>query len=944
MLRNTPIRRKVMIVLLLISGAVLLLTCMAFILYEFRSFRINMQRTSTTLAQVIANNATASLAFANEDDAAEILSALHAEPNVLAAALYDDKGMLFAIYPTTLQASDFPNVAPTDGYRFVDSFLIGVEPVKQRNNKRLGTLYLRLDQRAIYGQLQTYTLIALTMTAVVFLFAYLLSRTLQRQISAPILNLANTASRVAANHDYSIRAQKYGKDEVGSLTDAFNQMLAQIQEQDRAVRDSEARVRAVLDAALSAVILIDQNGKIIEWNPRAEQIFGWSRGEALGRDMADAIIPSEFREHHRQGMRRHREQGKGPVLNRLVELTALRRNGSEFPVELSISPLSSGTDTTFCGFVTDITERRQAAIKVQEQLARLDLLHRITRAIGERQDLKSIFQVVIRTLEHNLPIDFGCICLYSPAEQVLTVTSIGVNSRPLALELAMSEQARIPIDQNGLSRCVRGELVYEPDITDSIFPFPSRLAKGGLGTLVVAPLLAESKVFGVLVAARRIADGFSSGECEFLRQLSEHVALAAHQAQLYTDLQQAYDDLRHSQQLTLQQERLRALGQMASGVAHDINNAISPVTLYTESLLEREPNLSDRARLYLTTIRRAIDDVAHTVNRMREFYRPRESQLSFAPIDLNQIVLQISELTRAKWRDVPQQHGVVIDLHTELAAVLPEIAGAEHEIRDALTNLIFNAVDAMPDGGKLTIRTYVLPAGNPPGSAVQRVALEVTDTGIGMDEPTRRQCLEPFFTTKGERGTGMGLAMVYGMAQRHKAELQIDSAPGNGTTMRCLFTAAQVTTTARPLPVKPLHSLHILLVDDDPLIIEAMQEILRRDGHHVIAVDGGQAGIDAFADAQAQAQRAESNRGSGGFDVVITDLGMPHVDGRRVAAAIKALCATVPIIMLTGWGQRLLDDGTAPAHVDRVLSKPPKLEELRRAFTELITHAEMSPP
>jgi PAS domain S-box-containing protein len=717
-------------------------------------------------------------------------------------------------------------------------------------------------------------------------------------------------------------------------------MLIQIQEQDRTVRDSEARVRAVLDAALSAVVLIDHEGRIIEWNPRAEQIFGWSRAEALGLDLASSIIPPEQRDMHRQGMHRYRQHGAGPVLNRLVELTALRRDGSEFPVELSISPLHSGGNTTFCGFITDITERKQADSKLQEQLARLDLLHRITRAIGERLDLKSIFQVVIRTLEHNLPVDFGCICLYSPSEQMLTVTSVGVNSRSLALELAMTEQARVPVDQNGLLRCVQGELIYEPDIRNGKFPFPLRLAKSGLSALVMAPLLAESKVFGVLVAARRAPNSFSSGDCEFLRQLSEHVALAAHQTQLYTDLQQAYDELRHSQQLTLQQERLRALGQMASGVAHDINNAISPVTLYTESLLEREPNLSERARMYLTTIQRAVEDVAQTVSRMREFYRPRESQLSLTPINLNQIVMQVSELTRAKWRDVPQQHGVVIELHAELAPVLPEVMGAENEIRDALTNLIFNAVDAMPEGGTLTIRTYVLRASDLAGVS-QRVALEVSDTGIGMDEPTRRQCLEPFFTTKGERGTGMGLAMVYGMTQRHKAEFQIDSSPGSGTIMRCIFSAGSIAVDAvdRRRVAPPAAPLSILLVDDDPLIIEAMQEILGRDGHRITAVDGGQAGIDAFTRALAQ-----RNSGGAGIDVVITDLGMPHIDGRRVAAAIKALSPTVPVIMLTGWGQRLLDDGAVPPFVDRVLSKPPKLDELRRTLTELTTHSHAASP
>jgi transcriptional regulator with GAF, ATPase, and Fis domain len=298
-------------------------------------------------------------------------------------------------------------------------------------------------------------------------------------------------------------------------------------------------------------------------------------------------------------------------------------------------------DPAVRGIVTnyrDVTDRKLAEQKLQAQFERLDLLNHITRAIGERQDPQSIFQVVIRSLEDNLPIDFGCVCLYEPIDETLTVTKVGVQSEALAMELAMSEQARVPIDQNGLPQCVRGQLVYEPDISQVQFPFPQRLTRGGLHALVAAPLLVESQVFGVLVAARRQSHSFSSGECEFLRQLSEHVALAAHQAQLHSALQQAYDDLRQTQQAVLQQERLRALGQMASGVAHDINNALSSVTLYTEALLEQELTLSPTARERLETIQRSIDDVAQTVSRMREFYRQREPQLTLAEVDLTQVL------------------------------------------------------------------------------------------------------------------------------------------------------------------------------------------------------------------------------------------------------------------------------------------------------------------
>jgi signal transduction histidine kinase len=150
----------------------------------------------------------------------------------------------------------------------------------------------------------------------------------------------------------------------------------------------------------------------------------------------------------------------------------------------------------------------------------------------------------------------------------------------------------------------------------------------------------------------------------------------------------------------MQQERLRALGQMASGIAHDINNAISSVALYTESLLEREPNLSPRAREYLETIQHSIDDVSQTLSRMREFYRQREPQLSLAAVDLSRVVQQVTDLSRARWSNMPQQRGVVIRLVTELAPDLPAVMGVESEMREALVNLVFNAVDAMPEGAR----------------------------------------------------------------------------------------------------------------------------------------------------------------------------------------------------------------------------------------------------
>jgi signal transduction histidine kinase len=528
--------------------------------------------------------------------------------------------------------------------------------------------------------------------------------------------------------------------------------------------------------------------------------------------------------------------------------------------------------------------------------------------------LQSIFNVVIRNLEDSLPIDFGCICLLEPGGKKLVVAGVGARGENLSQDLGLRRQTSLAVDAGGLARCLEGHLVYEPDTRGLPLLLPRRMVRAGLHSLVLSPLLIEGRGVGVLIAARREESAFSSGECEFLRQLSEHVALASHQTQLYSALHNAYDDLRQTQQVVAQQERLRAFGEMASGLAHDINNTLSPVMLYTGLLLEQETELKPASRQQLLTIQRAIQDISETVARMKEFYRQREPQTNFAPVALNLLVAQVVELTRLRWHDVPQERGIVVEVKTELADELPAIMGVEGEIRELLVNLIFNAVDAMPQGGSLTIRTR---------RDEKTVIVEVADTGTGMSEAVRERCLEPFYTTKGDAGTGLGLAMVYGAAQRHSAELEIESLPGRGTTMRLVFPAmpeAAEPASGPPEPVKPARQMRILVVDDDPLLLKSLREFLETDGHTVVTAGGGQEGIDLF-------------RHAGKFDLVITDLGMPYIDGRAVADAIKTASPDLPVIMLTGWGKRMESENDLPANIDCILSKPPKLYEMRAALS-----------
>ena len=691
----------------------------------------------------------------------------------------------------------------------------------------------------------------------------------------------------------------------------------------KAMEAVRVRLASIVESSDDAIISKQLDGTITSWNRAAETLFGFTAQEALGRPMA-ICIPEDRVDEEREILAKisadqHIEH---------YETVRQRKDGSRIEVSITISPIKDGHGTIIGAskIARDISERKHNEARLRAQLQRLDLLSSIARAIGERQDLPSIFQVVIHRLEEHLPLDFGMICLNEPPAGALIVSRLGAKSFALAEQLGLSEGAVVPIDQNGLSRCMSGVLVYEADISDSAYPFPSLLASGGLRSFVAAPLMAAGEVFGALIVARRRAAGFSSGECEFMKQLSEQVALAAHQAKLYLTVKQAYDELNQTQQAVMQQERLRVLGQMASGVAHDINNAISPVLLYADMLLNREPGLSVNGRKYLEIIRRSTEDVGATIARLGEFYRHGEAKVLLAPVDLNELVQYVLALTRARWNDMAQERGIVVETESRLDSGLPVILGMATEIREALINLVFNALDAMPQGGRLTIATWLqepASSGGEPGVG-KRVCVEVVDTGIGMDADTSRRCLEPFFTTKGERGSGLGLAMVFGVMRRHQGEIGIVSRVGEGSSFRLSF---PVSANIRPaeqsrieLRIEPLS---ILLVDDDQVLLESLRLLLAADGHAVVAEPDSRKAVATF--------RARLGT-AGAFAVVISDLGMPHCDGRQVAVAIKDAAAETPVILLTGWGERMVGEGDIPPGVDLVLSKPPKIREIRAAL------------
>jgi signal transduction histidine kinase/ActR/RegA family two-component response regulator len=382
-------------------------------------------------------------------------------------------------------------------------------------------------------------------------------------------------------------------------------------------------------------------------------------------------------------------------------------------------------------------------------------------------------------------------------------------------------------------------------------------------------------------------------------------------------LEQAMEDLQHAQERLVQQERLRALGQMASGVTHDFNNALTPILGFTDFLLSRPQILDDREKTlaYLANVNTAAKDASQVVKRLREFYRPRDEAEVFPLVAVDAILRQAVSLTQPKWKDQAQARGVSIDVETQLLPT-PLIPGSESALREMLTNMIFNAVDAMPQGGKITLRSR----------HEGHVVIEVVDTGTGMTEEVRSRCLEPFFTTKGEEGTGLGLPMVYGIASRHDGTIEIESIPGKGTTFRVLLPVEPSAvlgeeTTMASRKRSGVGPLRVLVVDDEGRIRSLIGAYLAADGHEAVMAEDGADGLEKL--------RTSS------FDLVITDRSMPRMSGEQMAVAAKRRNPELPILLLTGFGEVMAQE-KKPAGVDLIVSKPVTADALRDAIGTLI--------
>ena len=395
-----------------------------------------------------------------------------------------------------------------------------------------------------------------------------------------------------------------------------------------------------------------------------------------------------------------------------------------------------------------------------------------------------------------------------------------------------------------------------------------------------------------------------------------HLQLRAQNETLELKVEERTRELRGSQQQVVAQERLRAFGEMAGGIVHDFNNALMSIVGFSEILLNDEDMLRDpkTARDFLRIMNTAGKDAAQVIGRLRDFYRPREETDVFSCVDLNEIIEQAGPLTQPKWKGQALADGRTITVKLDLANT-PPISGNPAELREAVTNLIFNSVDAMPAGGTITLRSS---AEN--GQAV----LEVSDTGSGMGEEARSRCLEPFFSTKGEKGTGLGLSMVFGIVKRHEGSLEIESTLGKGTTFRIRLPGITkaLDDEADDEAGKMKRSLRVLVVDDEPVSRLVLASYLTADGHRVVTAVDAEEAIGCFENAE--------------FDLMITDHAMPGMNGVMLAAAVREKRAGHPVILVTGFAAGGMGHDEDPACVNLVMRKPVPRRDLQRALVSVM--------
>lgn len=434
---------------------------------------------------------------------------------------------------------------------------------------------------------------------------------------------------------------------------------------------------------------------------------------------------------------------------------------------------------------------------------------------------------------------------------------------------------------------------------------------GASAAIVIARLMGEFGFYALITSLPIIAIVFFTYQT-YLKNI-EASAKQAEQAERHVEELSHYiaEQERIREQFS-QMEKLSALGELASGVAHDFNNTLAGILGRAQLILRTDD--AEKIKRGLNIIIKTAEDGAKTVKRIQDFARQRRDH-DFEPVSIDQILLDVSEVTRPRWKDRAEVSNIQIGLDLQIRSKA-KVMGDESELREVLVNMVFNAIDAMPQGGNLTLTAE---------DVGETVVISVGDTGTGMAPEVKARIFDPFFTTKGKAGMGLGLAVSFGIIRRHEGSVEVESEVGNGTNFKIILPMAQVA--EEPLSLQPetvtlpLEILNtsvsrsfgeyqpkILVVDDEEAVRELLRDLLESEGCRVYLAPGGREALSIFGAQQ--------------LDGVFTDVGMPGMSGWELAQAIRQRNKTVPIAVITGWGEAVGSDEQKEARVDWVVTKP----------------------
>ena len=621
-----------------------------------------------------------------------------------------------------------------------------------------------------------------------------------------------------------------------------------------ALRDSEARKAAILEAALDCIVTADATGRITEFNAAAERTFHYSRAQVLGKPLVDLLVPPSLREKHLAAFERFVATGAGNIIGRRVEVTAMRADGSEFPVELALAATRVSGAPSFTAYIRDLTERRLAREALAQAEARFLHLSEsgiigiiITDTDGTIHEANDEFLRIIGFSRADLisnAIDWTTITppewrlLDEAAIEELIATGV---AKPWEKEYFRKDGSRVPV--------LVGVVMHEPGHS-------------------IAFVIDQSK--------RQRAEAARA-----------HALEAAKQELVQRERAEAA--LRHTEEQLRQSQKLEAIGRLAGSIAHDFNNLLSVIHGYSVITLD-ELSAVDPLRADIEQIALAAQRATDLTRQLLAF--SRQQVLQPKVVDLNEIIAGMVKMLRR-----------IIGEHVRLdvlpAARATTVFVDPGQIEQVLLNLIVNARDAMPEGGVITIETAraTLEPADAEQFALQAgvyVVLRVRDTGTGMDHDTLERVFEPFFTTKPKgKGTGLGLSTAFGIVKQSGGAITVRSAPGQGATFEIYLprSRARATPSEQPPTTPPEHRGEetILLVEDDPAVRTLASTLLRRHGYHVLEAENGG---DALLICE---QHHEP------IHLLLTDVVMPRMTGQQLWQRLTRLRPQMRVLFMSGY-------------------------------------------